>query len=157
MDELKPCPFCGGEAYFDDDSDAWECIIRAHHEDWCPVRDWPDKPYDPKSIVVGDLDCCSNDMEKAIAVWNRRADDADSIDALNRAAGKLAHSDAENRELRELVSDMRKTIEGMNLRSVDDWLPCTRSCPYWESGDCADLPDDECWFEVRMRELGIEA
>ena len=80
----------------------------------------------------------------------------DELDALNRAAGNWARADAENRELRELVICMYQTIKGMNLRSVDDWLPCTRSCPYWESGDCADLPDDECWFELRMRGLGIE-
>lgn len=79
------------------------------------------------------------------------------LNALNRAAGNWARADAENRELRDLVGDMHKTIERIKLKAANgDWLPCTDSCPHWASGDCADLPDDECWYEVRMRELGIE-
>lgn len=70
---LLSCPFCGGEAYFDSDNDTWECIIMARHEEWCPVSDWPKPPYDRKSVVVGDLCCCSDDRERAIAAWNTRA------------------------------------------------------------------------------------
>lgn len=145
-DELKPCPFCGGEAYFDDDNDTWGCIIRAHHEDWCPVRDWPAPPYDRKTIVVGDLDCCSDDREKAIAAWNNHAGDAESTKELNRAAGNWARADAENRELRELIGDMHSLLQRI-CESRDD------CCEFWQdrTKQC-DLRD----IEDKMRELGIE-
>ena len=71
MTELKPCPFCGGEAYFED-NDAWECVISCHHEEGCAVGDWPERTYDRKSVVVGDLDCCGDDKEKVVAAWNTR-------------------------------------------------------------------------------------
>ena len=58
MDELKPCPFCGGDA-----------IIKAYHKD-----------YDDKCCIVSCVNC---DVETpmyefradAIEAWNRRAYD----------------------------------------------------------------------------------
>ena len=73
-EKLMPCPWCGGEAYFDEGENAFGYVIECVHEEGCAVGDWPKPPYDRKSIVVGDLDCCSDDREKAIAAWNTRAD-----------------------------------------------------------------------------------
>lgn len=63
MAELKPCPFCGGEARIMGDEDYFwgECL---------------------------ELECVaqtrgSKSREKAIAQWNRRADDKDLFDAVS--------------------------------------------------------------------------
>lgn len=84
--------------------------------------------------------------------------DDEYVDALNRAAGRWAQADAENRELRELIADMYKTIDGLKRTpAIDDWLPCTSKCPHWADGGCAELADDQCWYTEKMKELGIEA
>lgn len=36
MSELKPCPFCGGEAWIDRDSSGWN-KVKANHSDNCPL------------------------------------------------------------------------------------------------------------------------
>lgn len=59
MDELKPCPFCGGEAevlYFQDETYRAQCACVE-----CDV-----KPYATRYL---------RSREAAIEAWNRRADD----------------------------------------------------------------------------------
>ena len=70
MSELKPCPFCGGEAKVTKDRDCWghgEFVLKVYvmckscHSQGKPIYDrdvWPE-----------------NQMEvEAIEAWNRRAD-----------------------------------------------------------------------------------
>ncbi len=64
--ELKPCPFCGGEAQ-----------IVGGPEDWSPTFNDPDSGGDPIAVVCKNCNCglyCFEDYEEAIAAWNRRAD-----------------------------------------------------------------------------------
>lgn len=125
---LLPCPFCGGEAYFDNDNDVWECVIMAHHEEWCPVSDWPKPPYDRKSVVVGDLDCCSDDREKAIAAWNARATGG-TLTAEQVSKAVYAHSihadcaDADWQAIAdELNAELGSEREAKLIRAMEDVL-----------------------------------
>lgn len=68
-----------------------------------------------------------------------------------------ARLEYENDELRELIADMYKTIDGLKRNpAIDDWLPCTSKCPHWADGGCAELADDQCWYTEKINELGIE-
>ena len=87
--------------------------------------------------------------EKAVDAWNSRAADAEMTDALNRAVGKWAHADAENRELRELIADM--------------WQFTGAACKKYPrlfdqpaQGGQMVQPNAIDAFEQRMRKLGIE-
>ena len=57
MTELKPCPFCGGEARF-----------KGEHFVGEPSRYWIECHECPASMEAGD------DMEKTIEAWNTRAE-----------------------------------------------------------------------------------
>ena len=54
--ELKPCPFCGGEAIHSDEHG--EPMIQVNHKRGC---------------FLGTLAICNND--EAVEAWNRRVDD----------------------------------------------------------------------------------
>jgi Lar family restriction alleviation protein len=64
--ELKPCPFCGGEAE-----------IVGGPEDWHPTMLDPDSGGDPYSIFCktcgGGHLMVGDDIEKVYELWNRRA------------------------------------------------------------------------------------
>lgn len=59
MEKLKPCPFCGGEAFIRKLYRNY--IIDAKHDDNCPL-DYMVLPYDS----------CWVTREAAVAAWNRR-------------------------------------------------------------------------------------
>lgn len=64
MSELKPCPFCGGEAEIVRHLSGWHPV--AEHRGWCPMHrvDPPDDEYyETRSYAVEN--------------WNRRENDAD--------------------------------------------------------------------------------
>ena len=78
MSELKPCPFCGGEAktkhYEDNDS----LII------YCPTcsKDWDLKGERPGERWAADFEFAGwseEDDDAVIAAWNRRAIDRDEL------------------------------------------------------------------------------
>ncbi len=70
------------------------------------------------------------------------------LNALNRTAGKLVHADAENRELRELISDMHGLLQHI-CESRDE---CGRDCELWpDHNKQCDLRD----IEERMVVLGV--
>jgi len=64
MNELKPCPFCGGEAE-----------IIGGPEDWHPTYDDPDSGGHPYAVVC-ECGCgmyaAYYDAQQAIDAWNRR-------------------------------------------------------------------------------------
>lgn len=62
--ELKPCPFCGGEAYMARTYRSY--IALAKHDDNCPLFVRP-IPYDTHWAT----------REAACAAWNRRVDGAE--------------------------------------------------------------------------------
>ena len=59
MTELKPCPFCGGEAYIHIPFS----FIDVHHKKECLVR--------PDTFTFS----YETPIEEQIKIWNRRADD----------------------------------------------------------------------------------
>lgn len=69
---LLPCPFCGGEAhvYRQGEGPAVNSLfaynIECDHLPECPISESGD--------VVGDLDACSDDLDKLKEAWNRRAE-----------------------------------------------------------------------------------
>lgn len=78
MSDLKPCPFCGGEAktkhYDDNDS----LII------YCPTcsKDWDLSGESPGERWAADFEFVGwseEDDDAAIAAWNRRAIDRDEL------------------------------------------------------------------------------
>ena len=85
-DELKPCPFCGGEAkyYHRDDDSGWS------NTDWVSC-----------SGDCGASTCMHETKEQAVSAWNTRTDLAEAIvkAALERAAPTTG-SHAEDRPLR---------------------------------------------------------
>ena len=72
MDGLRPCPFCGGEAHVYEagkgpaEFSTYKYNIECTHTSGCPIGESGD--------VVGDLDACSNDLDKLKEAWNRRAE-----------------------------------------------------------------------------------
>tara|TARA_X000001316_G_scaffold12129_2_gene5696 strand:- start:704 stop:1150 length:447 start_codon:yes stop_codon:yes gene_type:complete len=57
--ELKPCPFCGGDASASPDSEHSTAFVLTHYSKGCPIDDlWDWYP----------------DEEQAITAWNTRAD-----------------------------------------------------------------------------------
>lgn len=58
MDELKPCPFCGGDAHLDKAYSYFRDIVI-----YCEGCD-----------VVFTLDDCSTTAKQIVDAWNRRAD-----------------------------------------------------------------------------------
>ena len=72
FEDLLPCPFCGGGAhvYLAGDGpaerSAWKYNIECDHLPECPIS--------TSGGVVGDLDACSDDLDKLTESWNRRAE-----------------------------------------------------------------------------------
>lgn len=71
-EELKPCPFCGGEAE-----------LKSHHFDDDGLTLWfvrcKTRPYDVDegdACYTADSFITFRDKEAAIEAWNRRANDA---------------------------------------------------------------------------------
>lgn len=76
--ELKPCPFCGGEAKTKRYEDNASLII------YCPTCDkgWNLEEEAPGDRWASDFDFCGWDKEDddaVIAAWNRRAIDRDAL------------------------------------------------------------------------------
>lgn len=72
-EELKPCPFCGGQSYIE--------IIPPHtHSEWLK-KELPDLPDCEGFAYAWCRECSAsvpaNNKEEAIKAWNRRADNAD--------------------------------------------------------------------------------
>lgn len=140
MDGLKPCPFCGGKAYT---RESVYVLESSYTLNW--------------TIYCGTYDCIASmggkqytSKEKAIAAWNNREGYRTVDNAFQSAVSKWAHADAENRTLRELVTDMHTLLQrccdgtGLSACIMDR---CRMS---GENGSC-DLEK----IEDRMRDLGI--
>ena len=128
-DELKPCPFCGGEAELWHNAH-WDYVVRCtkcgaktrqHHENGAgAAMDW-DKREGYRIV--------DNAFQSAISKW--------------------AHADAENRELRELIGDMHGLLQHICERRDE----CGRECELWpDHNKQCELRDTE----DRMAVLGIE-
>lgn len=68
MIELKPCPFCGGNA-----------VIIGGPENWTPTTHDPDSGGDPIAVVCEDCPCGLHgnfeDYSNAVHAWNCRVED----------------------------------------------------------------------------------
>lgn len=80
MDKLKPCPFCGKSV-------ANVGTVAEHElaDEYLPEYGWSTTHYDVVcSALLGGCGASTGKnnetAEKAIEVWNRRADNAESID-----------------------------------------------------------------------------
>ena len=79
--ELKPCPFCGGEAYleeynFKDDSGFRNQPYKISHKIGCKSCDIFFLEFSEFSVVQGQMEFIKNGFEKCLEEWNRRADNA---------------------------------------------------------------------------------
>lgn len=79
MDKLKPCPFCGNEAKFEQTSHGTtdSSSVRIGFRIMC-VKCGATAPRANGSIAInlghlGELNCWKDDREDAAACWNRRA------------------------------------------------------------------------------------
>ena len=70
MEKIKPCPFCGGEAA----SHAYLCCVPSKLEICCTKCGACRSQY----IYDSEFEKIISKMEKMIAEWNRRANDANS-------------------------------------------------------------------------------
>lgn len=61
-EELKPCPYCGGEAYLNECPNCGELNMEVYHKEGCWMREYE-----------GEYDIPANEKEQYIATWNRRA------------------------------------------------------------------------------------
>ena len=75
MSELKPCPFCGGEAKF------------VH------IFENPDKCMVSCRECDGGIDAVFANEDEATAAWNRRAQPANEPLTLEQLRDELSHSD----------------------------------------------------------------
>lgn len=85
MSELKPCPFCGGRAVVER-SYRWGRSYRVRCKDKggrCPVR--PKTPYD---FMTEGL---------AVEVWNRRAEQCETANVIDRASYEEGYADGFDR------------------------------------------------------------
>lgn len=86
-DDLKPCPFCGGPAELERDSD--------HHGSWFNLgcaRHWGGGGVAREDACLGGRVFYTEDAEnesKAITAWNTRPEAADRIERLERALAKV--------------------------------------------------------------------
>lgn len=122
MEELKPCPFCGGKASLEHSG-----IERCRNNEngdlittwrvWCPSCGTEKKGGSTEYWVKKDETLCvtkaSNDgRKKAIEAWNRRHNDAaeftalqlaneDQAEKLRRSAERIAALERELQALRE--------------------------------------------------------
>ena len=83
-DELKPCPFCGGDAkhYHRDDNSGWE------NTDWVGCTD-----------ICGASTACYETKDLAVAVWNTRI-------AHDNMTDRIEELEAENKNLKSMIASV---------------------------------------------------
>ena len=82
MDELKPCPFCGGKAYFDFNHDETKSYLSPRVEYRIRCRECgicSPKPFAMQAYFRPDLpqgfEVDTEPRDKAVELWNRRCGD----------------------------------------------------------------------------------
>lgn len=79
MTKLKPCPFCGGEAYYDADN-VVEYNGHEHQHGYigcknCDFEIWSDTP----------CSCCHDITEDVVNKWNARTEPTPALDTVSEA------------------------------------------------------------------------
>lgn len=69
---LEPCPFCGGEAHVYKHGEGPALYSTFAYNIECDHL--PECPISMSGGVVGDLDACSDDLDKLTEAWNRRTE-----------------------------------------------------------------------------------
>ena len=128
--ELLPCPFCGGEAFFEEDNETWKCVIGCHHKEGCAVGDWPKPLHDRKNVVVGDLDCCSDNRERAITAWNTRATLGSgklTAEQVSKATyGHSIHADCADADWQAIADELNAALGNVTCELKGKSNTCTK-------------------------------
>lgn len=109
MPELKPCPFCGGEAELELDND--------HHGEWfnlgC-INHWG--RLDPDDACLGGRLFYTEDLSQkdaAITAWNTRVIDLDAIRAQARAEALREAAELVGREAADFPDNVAWCVEDL--------------------------------------------
>ena len=112
--DLKPCPFCGGEPYFDHDDDGWtwiecdQCSVATNQrisamEDCKPLlaEAWNRRaiPTEPRTCETCATGCLPNervyvnpDVETPCPGWTPRSPQSADVETVRDALESLAHA-----------------------------------------------------------------
>lgn len=115
-EQLKPCPFCGGEAYTDE-ATAMVIGARTGYNFAIACRDWEHASHG------GDT------MEVAIAAWQRRASGVGSLPAGDLVSREAAIADLVRKWSRELWADQRAHDVAGDLATLIEDLASQPAAP----------------------------
>lgn len=71
--DLKPCPFCGGEAYIRNSAGGWYVRCANKKRDYLPLM-YEGSPYYPACFLAHTKSYGYETKEQAITAWNQRAE-----------------------------------------------------------------------------------
>ena len=133
MSELKPCPFCGGEAKF------------VH------IFENPEKCMVSCRECDGGIDAVFANEEAANEAWNRRAQPAEPP----VRCGECANYQTQNCAAADLIESMQAQLTESQRRekaAVEDWKIYEENgqcdvCKYGEGGGCAYPEGNRCRFD----------
>lgn len=128
MSELKPCPFCGGEAYV---SNGVPRLWYVH----CP-----------ECIIDGPI---NNTEAKAIEAWNHRAQPAQAETGIHEAQGQIEFLDKKNNALlaaiRKVMARLADLLDEDQFKEIEEIVSFAGVQPQAEAVPSDVVRDAERW------------